>query len=334
MARFSRYLGRVLAVVIAVALALTAAPAWADTDPPDSTPTLESMVIYRHVLETDDMLVVFKANIPYATLPSTPVTQTFLWELLDGATVLGVTTGYRYNDLGYGMNVYSMYWDADDAPAWGSAYTLRLSGNPANFVTPPSYNYAVTAAYYSSATDPDVVEAALVATVISLATELNTDWDLASTTLLTEEGDAATVLDLFGTAFFRGAIKGIQGMAPAAFSTTLRNIEVTDRTWTDTYSTDLESQYTGTWIETAQEAGGDLFGVDFNLAGLAAMFIAMLAAVLVNAWLSGNIIGGLVDASFVAVVGARLGVYGLGYLGLACALGVIYISIKLWGVLR
>jgi len=99
-------------LLVLIPLILVATPAYADTPDPDSTPTLVKADWYRNLLEPDDRLLIWEANIPYAIPPTTLVTETFYWELIDtdNVTVLGTTTGYAYHDNGYGYNVYSMYF--------------------------------------------------------------------------------------------------------------------------------------------------------------------------------------------------------------------------------
>jgi len=256
-----------------LAVLLIAAPAYADTPDPDSTPTIEGINIYRNLLETGDWLTVIYANVPYATPPDTPVTQTFIWRFIDtdNVTELGSTVGYASNDDGYGYNVYSMYWTADNVTALGmvyggaSSYTIRLSGNPAVFDTPPVYNYAVNIGNYSTLTTTADVQAELAARILTLAGDLDNKWGLAAVYSLLTQNETATVLSVYGEAFFRGAIHGLQAMAPAAFSVIVRAIDIDPREWDPEYSENLTGQWSGTWVETAQEAGKALFGTTYDL---------------------------------------------------------------------
>ena len=201
-------LGILLALL--VAFLLSATPVYADTPDPDSPPTVDGKNAYRNLLETGDWLIVVYANIPYGTLPSTPVTQTYIWQLIDvdGVTELGSTVGYNYNDDGYGYNVYSMYWSASEATAlgmvWNTAYTIRLSGNPAVFDTPPVYNYTLNIADYSTLTAQADVQAELAARIIALAGDLDSKWGLSSLYSLLTQNETATVLSIYGRLFSEG----------------------------------------------------------------------------------------------------------------------------------
>ena len=315
---------------------ISGTPVYADTADPDSTPTIQNFNVYRNLLETGDWLLVIYANIPYGTLPSTPVTSTFIWRMIDidGVTELGDTVGYAYNDDGYGYNVYSMYWSAAEVTAngmiWNTAYGVRLSGNPAVFDTPPTYNYTIAIGDYSTLTVTADVQVELGARILDIAADLDNKWGLSGTTSLLTQADAGTVLSLSGEAFFRGAIFGIQAMAPTIFSVIIRNLNIVDRTWTDNYTLNLTAQWGGTWVDTARAAGQALFGTDYDLLSII-MLLAMSVGLLIgNIMLTGDHWNGMVDVAVFFVIGARLAMFDFAFLLLIAALCWIYISAKVW----
>lgn len=310
--------------------------AYADTDDPDSTPTIEEVNVYRNLLEDGDRLIVVYANIPYGTPPSTDVTDTFIWQLVDtdNTTVLGTTVGYAFFNDGYGYNVYAFYFSAADNLTWGEQYIIRLKGNPAVFDNPPSYDYYISASDYTSLTTSADNKVALAATVIALATNLNSEWGLDSDEYLTAEVEVGTVLSLYGEAFFRGAIYGLQGLAPRAFSVSVGDIEAPDREWDEEYSENLTSQWSGTWIETAQEAGAALFGTTYDLTSILLVLLLCVGTFVGNVMITQSPWDALVDVGFVGVICARLGLYPLGFLGLLVALAWIFIGIKIFGIGR
>lgn len=330
----------VLLLLLAI-IFIAATPVCADTELPDSTPTLEGINIYRNLRETGDWLVLLYANIPYATTPDLPVTQTFTWRLIDtdNTTELGSTTGYAYNDDGYGYNVYSMYFDADNVTGtgltWGTNYIIRLSGNPTAFDDPPIYNYTVSTADYSSLTATADVKAELAARILELADTLDNIWGLSTTYSLITQGEAGIYLSTFGSAFFRGAIFGIQAMAPAVFDVVIEEINIEARTWSSGYADNLTTQYDGTWIDTAIEAGKVLFGTDYDLLSMIMLFVMAGALMVGNVMLTGDAWNGMIDVSVLGVIGSRLGMVPLGFVILFAALCWLYIGVKLWfGLLR
>jgi len=324
----------VIAALLAVLL--YAVPAYADTPDPDSTPTVEGAYVYRNLLETGDRLFVVYANIPYATPPDTLVSNTFIWRLMstDGTTELGSTVGYAYHDRGYGYNVYSFYFDAAESITWGQEYIVRLTGNPAVFDDPPTYNFPLSAADYTVFEDSDLNKAELTNRIIILAADLDINWALASDYSLLIDEETGTYLSIYGQVVFRGAIYGVQALAPDAFRTSIVDINAPDREWEETYSENLTSQWSGTWVETAQEAGGDLFSLEYDLLSIIILIVVCFGVMIGDVMLTGDHWNGLIDVAVVMILGARLGQYGIGFLGLIAALAVIYIGAKIWGVMR
>jgi len=327
-------IGILLAVLVAVLL--TATPVYADTADPDSPPIVTQKDIYRNIRETGDMLILIYANIPYASLPDTPVNETFIWRLIDtdGTTELGSTVGYPYNESGYNQNLYSMYFTAAEVTTlgivWGTSYTIRLSGNPAVFDDVPIYNYTINAGDYSLAVTQADVQEEIAERVIVIAGLLDLEWGLSPAYSLLTEAEASTVLSIYGEAFFRGAINGLQAMAPAAFFSVIRDIDVADRTWTDEYTTNLTDQWSGTWVETATAAGQVLFGTTYDLLSIILLLGMSGGLLLGNIMLTGDHWNGLIDVSVIGIIGARLGMYDFAFLLLVAALCWIYISLKVW----
>lgn len=323
-------------VLVIVGVLLFATPAYADMSDPDSPPTVDRIRIYHNLLETGDFLLVLEANIPYASTPGTPVTEAFIWRLIhtDGTTVFGTTTGYAYNDNGYGYNVYSMYLDAATfsgfGMVWGTAYTIRLTGNPAVFVTPPTYNFTISSSDYTTLTETADNQAALAAEILYLAGDLNVKWALPTDYRLTLESETGTVLSIYGEDVFRGSIYGVQALAPTAFRFVVENIGAADRSWNTTYVTSLENQWAGTWIETARNASRDLLGTDYDLMSIILLVVACGILVVINLSLTSDAWNGLIDVAFVLVVAARLGVYGLIFLALVAAMCIFYIATRVW----
>jgi hypothetical protein len=324
-------------IILAILLAFVPfVPVKADTASPDATPTIESFNAYRNLRQTGDFLLVIYANIPYADNPSTPVTETFIWRLYDtdNASQLGSTVGSVYQDSGYGYNIYSMYFDNTTAPTWGLPYIIKLCGNPLVFAGPPTYSYQLSSSDYSSITDSTLAKAELAARVVAIAQDLNIKWGLTSSYFLTSETETGTVLSTYGETVFRSAIYGLQALAPAAFSFNIKDLNIASRTWSETYSQNLSDQWAGTWVQTAKEAGATLFGTSYDLLSLIILAVLCIGVMMADIVLGGGFWAGAIDASVVAISGSKLGLLGLGYLGLVVALAVIWIGFKLRVLLR
>ncbi len=316
-------------MVIAI---VPAVPVSAATALPDSTPQIIFKKAYRNLLETADFLLIFEVNIPYAVPPTDPVTETFIWELIDsdGVTVLGSTVGWPYEDDGYNFQCFSMYFDAAAGIVWDPAisYTLTMRGNPIAFVTPPVYNYTISSGDFSTFTVTREVQDALALDVLLVAADLDLQWGLI-TSLITDDETGQT-LSTFGQAYFRGAIFGIQALAPALFPLAVAEIDLADRTWTDSYIATLEGQYTGTWVDTAKAAGATLFGTPSDMLSLIMMFALVIGVFVGNIMVTGDHWNGAIDVSVVLIMTAKLSFYGLGYLGLIVAIAIIYLGMRIF----
>jgi len=319
-------------LIVVVALATVPAMPVLAAALPDDTPSIISKKCYRNLLEAADFLVVIEANIPYAVPPTDPVTEVFLWDFIDtdGVTVLGSTVGWPYVDSGYNYQCFSMYFSAAEGLIWDPtpSYNLRLSGNPLAFVTPPIYNYSITSSDYSTLIVSSEVQAELTLDILIMAADLDIRWGLP--TSLRTDDETGVTLSTFGQAYFRGAIYGIQNLAPQLFPLTVTTIDLTDRTWTDSYVTTLENQWVGTWVQTAKAAGGTLFAVAYDLLSIILLLGCIIGVFIGNTMVTNNHWNAAIDVAFVMVVTAKLGFYGLGFLGLVAALSVIYLGMRLF----
>ncbi len=325
-----------VAIVSALLAVLSVSSAAGATALPDSTPQLLSVKVYRNLLETDDRLVVAYFNLPYATLPTDPASETFIWQFIDGdgTTVLGSTVGYSYVNDGYGYQVVSFYFGANATLEWipDDSYSLRLIGNPMHFSPPPVYNWQITAGEYTTLSASEDVKAELASDILAIAEQLDGEWGL-SISLISEE-ETGSVLSTFGQAYFRGAIYSIQSLAPALFPLAVRNITPENRQWDESYANALHNQYSGTWVETARAAGGELFGLNYDLGTLILVLGMVVGVVVAGIMITGSHWVGLMDAALVLTVAARLDLIGLGYVILMAAVCLIYMAIRLWSAIR
>lgn len=323
-----------LLFAILIVLVAWATPVFA-TDLPDSDPYVELKQVFRNNAESGDRTVVFLANIPYTTLPSDPVNQTYIWKLIDtdNTTVLGSTTGYAYNDSGYGWNVFSFYFSAADNLTWGQDYILRLSGNPAEFADPQDYDFDILSSDYTSYTTQADNQQALADWVIARAGELNVKWGLTTSESLVAEGDAATYLSVYGSTLFRGAIYGIQSLAPQVFDVQVSAVSITNRTFGTDYADNVTGQYSGTWIDTARDAAADLFGKDYDLLTIIIVLGTCIILIIGSIVLTGEAWSGLLFVAAALVVYGRLGFYPFVFGILIGAICILYTGAKLWKII-
>lgn len=318
----------ILLVVLAL-VAGNAVPVYAASDP-DGTPALIDTWVFRNLYETDDRLFVWEANIPYATTPDELVSEAYIWQLLDtdNTTELGRTTGYAFYENGFGYNVYSIYFSADDAVTWGQAYNLKLVQNPAVFGSPQDWSYPISTSSYTSLTDQEDNRTELATRVLLLAAELDARWGLSGSSSLLLESESGTVLSIYGEAVFRGAIYGIQALAPYAFRIVIGTIDAEDRTWDTEYAENLTTQYSGTWIQESKDAGGDLWGVGYDLTSIILVMIICVLLFWLNIKLCNETWMAFVDVAAMLVMFPRLDMIPLTFTALLCSIFIIIEGIQ------
>jgi hypothetical protein len=328
---------RVVSLLAAAIMALVfVVPAYADQANPDVAPAVKEFNVYHNLLETNDYLLLIYAEIRYATTPNATSTDAFWWRLFDdtNTTEYGYATTYAFHDKGYGYHVTALYFDNTTAPTWGEECFVRLVGNAGIFSVPPTYTFQVLAADYTTTTTQVDVRNDMAARVLELAGDLVARWELSINQTFLYEGEVQTYLSTAGQAYFRGAIPGLQGLCPQVFPYSLTDVNIVDRNWTLTYTNSLANQWVGTWVEDAQQAGKEFFEVDYDLTSVFLVLILAAAILVANVMLAGDTWAGMIDVSVVLIATARLGLYGLGFLGLLAAIGIVYISLKIWGLGR
>lgn len=199
--------------LLAACLILTAIPAYAA-----DYQSILNCKVFHNLLETDDQLYVFHIDVHYDVLPTPPINKYFHFRLLDvgGIAELASATPYAYYNIGYDESCISFYFDADDAPTWGSAFVFKLSGNPEYHAAPiPEASYTLTAADYTVSTDQEENQDLLGDFTLQIAHSLQTDWGAT----MTEYSALGEVLTPTGATYMSGAIPNLKYLAPGIFST-------------------------------------------------------------------------------------------------------------------
>jgi hypothetical protein len=176
------------------------------------------------------------------------------------------------------------------------------------------------------------VKLLLATDILNISADLDVRWGLGVS--LVNEDDTGKTLSTLGQAFYRGAIYSVQAMAPSLFPLAIRNIDIDDRTWTNDYAEELEDQYSGSWVETAKAAGGDLFGVTYDLLSLIILVFFLVGIIIADMSITNDYWNGLVDAAFILVIASKISLIGLGYVALIAAVCIIYIGTRLFGILK
>lgn len=264
-------------VILSILTLVIAPPVLADPALPDSTPTFPRIYVNRSLIESGDFLLVAEYDLPYAVLPTDAANVNYIFELVDtdATTKLGAAEAYPYGafDYGYNLGVVSFYFDAADAPTWGSNYILRVTTNPAKYSTLTSYDTTVPSIAYSTlgATATAAQQLELTTRLQTIIGDLTSEYGVE----LISSQDAGMQLTSYGESYFREAIPGLQSMAPLLFFVQNISYDTSTRTWGtslgDTYKARLAGVdgIVGTaddnWIMASLVGVGDWLNIPFLL---------------------------------------------------------------------
>ncbi len=211
---------RAIQLTITLALVLMLMPSLAVlaiADPVEG-PTITQVDIYRHCLETDDMLVIVQYYVWYtdvaADLPDETINESFLGRLMDGGEITNVAP-YSYYLKGYQHGVFSMYLSASEAAGlWEDPLFVEFNGNPllAWPGAPPATNTAVL--NWHAATTAQATKILLSNAIVGIASQLSDYWSVA----LTDTVAGGTILSSYGEQYFNNAIPNLHTMCPDIFS--------------------------------------------------------------------------------------------------------------------
>ncbi len=211
-----------------------------------------------------------------------------------------------------------------------AGYTLRLNESPLTFLAPVTFDYPINSVDYSATVITTEVQAELALDILLIAHDLDVQWAFSPPNSLINDDETGRTLSIFGQAYFRGTIFGLQALAPSLFPLAVTEIDLADRTWTDAYIATLETQYAGTWVQTAKDAGADMFDTTGDLVSTLMVMGGVIALFVGNTQLTNNHWDAALDVSLLLVISAKLGFYGLGYLGLIVAICWIYTGMRLF----
>lgn len=276
-------IGAVIATVGIMAV-LFVTPAFA-IDQPDSNPSISDIHANVYLIESGDVLIYGMYNLPYATIPDDDASQTYIFRLIDtdNVTQLGAVLPFVRYDSGYNKGVFGFYFSATDNLTVDQSYIIRISQNPAFFDAPQNFDYLIPPGAWTSATTQEDNQTELTINIIALAEDLEAAYSDYDITLL-EDSPGGTVLSSpAGETYFRGAIYGIQAMAPDLFLVQSLTWDTTDRAWStmqfDTYGT----RFSGTFIGTASDNISAEFGLDTpTFMGLIFLLPILIGAVVVS----------------------------------------------------
>jgi len=238
---------------------------------------------YTNLLEDDDLLLVVHYDIVYASPPTQLVSDTFIGRFLRDTTDLNSTELFPFNQRGYNEGILSFYWTATqrstDSVEYNNTnsenYLIRLQGKVGVF--PGGVPSVTTGAITWRATSD------LKQDIITLAQALDgdADWVTASQDLITT-GDQ-TQFTASGEEYFGSVIPRLSSMVPSLFESAVTVLLPVTRTATNTYKSDLDKFWVGTWVDTNFQRIADNYRVDLIVVKSLIAFVGMLIVCMATA---------------------------------------------------
>jgi len=230
---------------------------------PDSPPSLAETFVNRNLVETGDRLFYALYDIPYATLPSVdsvtiPADLMFVFRLMsaDGATELGTMTPFIYFDAGYNRGLISWYFPASANITWDVAYIIRISQNPTYFPSPEYVDVVLSLDAYTSETGQEDNQGELATNLYDMGQRLESEYDVT----LFQSSGSQMILTTEGEQYFRGAISGLQVLAPSLFLIQYPTATIVSENWTTEQFNTYQHRFDGTWVGTSENATAEQFG--------------------------------------------------------------------------
>jgi hypothetical protein len=255
-------IGRILIIAFIVGLILLPAiPVSAYTSQPDETPKFTEVHVNRNLITTGDAMIYGMYELHYHTIPDVAADQTYIISVMNSAKTItyGFTTPFVYHDKGYGKGAISIYL-APDTITWEQSLYIRIAQVPDQFETPVNTDISVLANKYTTFTTQSDNQAEVAANLFTIGQTLETEYDAQFFT----NSDGRNVLTDPGEAYFRGAIPGLQGVAPDLFLIQTDAIDFATKQYTTEQFTTYQTRFTGTWVGSAMDAGGDMLGMGGN----------------------------------------------------------------------
>ncbi len=251
--------GSVVLAVVVVGL-WCAGKALAITDP--DTLSVTSVTAYSGVLESGDLLVIVKYDVGYSSLPAETITDTFVGRFLVGGAEVNSVDPVAFNDRGWGVGIFSFYWDASAVTTASieyentnsETYEVAIQGKPTAFVDPPKV--VSTGLIWRDAAETIPL---LLQDIADLAQELenNAGW-AANEADLVGSTAGQTALTIEGEDYFARAIPNLSSMVPDLFATSLITPTFFERDFGNSYDLNLRAFWDGTPVDDGFQAIADM----------------------------------------------------------------------------
>lgn len=275
-------------------------------DDPTSSPSVSYIKANRNLIETGDVLIYGDYDIPYTTIPDVGADSAYIFILRSGSTTLGSITPYAMLDNGYNEGIFGFYFSAADNITWGTEYTIRIAQNPSQFGSPQTWDYVMPSAAYTSASDQDTNQSILTINIIAAVQRLDNVYE--DYTLLDGTAGGTVLSSPTGETYLRGAIYGIQAMAPNLFNVQVLELYTTARDWTTELADNYSGRYDTDWYAVGANATANQFGITPTaVGGMLFIFPVSIGLVVVSAMKFRRAEPGWLGASLLILTGYLMG---------------------------
>lgn len=265
-----RFRSLFLAAALGLAAAVVLAVAWAGVVYAIAEPTsitIEDIRAYDGVLTEGDLLLVVEYDLVYGSIPTETIDQAFLGRFKRDGTEYSSVEPYAYNEKGYGLGVFSLYWTKEQKETDSiefenpdaEAYTVTLQGKLGVFPGASPSTTSGTIDWQDSANSKDL----LFAQIQYLANRFQNDAGWSDNIPLISTSAGEIKLSAKGEDYFANTIPQLAAMVPAIFST---GRSVPDVTTTE-HSREFEARVKtfwdtdGNWVDTRFANLADTFRV-------------------------------------------------------------------------
>ena len=298
-----------LAIILIVLISpiMVAQSAFATVSQPDSSPTLSQIHVNRNLVSDNDSLYYFVYNLPYAAWSSNNVTadQAFCFKLMNGSTELGIMTPFVHFDKGYNYGIAALYFPASANLTWGTQYTIRISENPAQFTAPVDFNTTIQTSAYSSENTTAANQVELAANLYDMGQTLQSAYNK----ILFQIVGSQVVLADEGETYFRGAIKGLQAMAPSLFLIQQIPVNTEPADWTIEQFDQYAHRFDDVWVGASENATAEQIGAPTSDLAMALIIILPLSilAIIFSAMKFRRAEPGYITAAVFLIMGILMG---------------------------
>jgi hypothetical protein len=296
---------KILAIVGMLGISFIPVIVYAITDP-TSPPSVSDVFVNRSLISDNDTCIYGRYLIPYTAIPDVNADETYTIRLIDtdNTTQKGAVKPFSYFNKGYNYGVFGLYFTSNIT--WDTQYIIRISQNPAHFTSPVSYDYVMPSTAYSTETTQDANQVEMAGNILILANYLEQQYTAYT---LIEGGPAGSILAApQGETYFRGAIPGIQFMAPSLYLLSVTELDYTSTNWTSTQANTYEQRNQATWVGASENATATQFGLTRQtVLGIVLIIPLCLGAVLISTVKYKKSLVGLLCVSIFVIMGYDMG---------------------------